>query len=284
MPLPHLGNVSIHRSNAAFDDLEFPEGLADLLVYRYGPGLEVRGSRRRKHVKTIGLLGGMSWESTASYYQTINRVVEERLGGLHSAKILLYSVDFHDVNQLQHAGRWVESGELLSNAARALQSAGSEFLVLCTNTMHRIAPQIEASVSIPLLHIADAAAESISSAGLTRVGLLGTRFTMEQEFYRGRLEERHGLKVMVPPEPDRESVHRIIFEELCRGQILEASRSEYRRVVSGLVARGCEGVVLGCTEIGLLLRPSDAPVPLFDTAEIHAEKAALYALGEEAFT
>ena len=235
-------------------------------------------------MKTIGLLGGMSWESTASYYQTINRVVGERLGGLHSAKILLYSVDFHDVNQLQHAGRWVESGELLSNAARALQSAGSEFLVLCTNTMHRIAPQIEASVSIPLLHIADAAAESISSAGLTRVGLLGTRFTMEQEFYRGRLEERHGLKVMVPPEPDRESVHRIIFEELCRGQIQEASRSEYRRVVSGLVARGCEGVVLGCTEIGLLLRPSDAPVPLFDTAEIHAEKAALYALGEEAFT
>jgi len=235
-------------------------------------------------VKTIGLLGGMSWESTASYYQTINRVVGERLGGLHSAKVLLYSVDFHDVNQLQHAGRWVESGELLSNAARTLQSAGSEFLVLCTNTMHRVAPQIEASVSIPLLHIADATAESISSAGLTRVGLLGTRFTMEQEFYRGLLEERHGLKVIVPSEPDRESVHRIIFEELCRGQILEASRSEYRRVISSLVARGCEGVVLGCTEIGLLLQPSDAPVPLFDTAKIHAEKAAFYALGEEAAT
>ena len=235
-------------------------------------------------MKTIGLLGGMSWESTASYYQTINRVVGERLGGLHSAKVLLYSVDFHDVNQLQHAGRWAESGELLSNAARALQSAGSEFLVLCTNTMHRVAPQIEASVSIPLLHIADATAESISSAGLTRVGLLGTRFTMEQEFYRGLLEERHGLKVIVPSEPDRESVHRIIFEELCRGQILEASRSEYRRVISSLVARGCDGVVLGCTEIGLLLRPSDAPVPLFDTAEIHAEKAAFSALGEEVAT
>jgi len=232
-------------------------------------------------VKTIGLLGGMSWESTASYYQTINRVVGERLGGLHSAKILLYSVNFHDVNQLQHAGRWAESAELLSDAARALQSAGSEFLVLCTNTMHKIAPQIEASVSIPLLHIADATAESISSAGLMRVGLLGTRFTMEQEFYRGRLEERHGLKVTVPPEPDRESIHRIIFEELCRGQLLEASRWECRRIVSGLVADGCEGVVLGCTEIGLLLQRSDAPVPLFDTAEIHAEKAALYALGEE---
>jgi aspartate racemase len=235
-------------------------------------------------VKTTGLLGGMSWESTVSYYQTINRVVGKHLGGLHSAKILLYSVDFHDVEQLQHAGRWVESGELLSNAARGLQSAGADFLVLCTNTMHRVAPQVESSVSIPLLHIADATAESISSAGLTQVGLLGTRFTMEQEFYRGRLEERHGLKVVVPPERDRESVHRIIYEELCRGQILEISRSEYRRIVSDLVARGCEGVVLGCTEIGLLLQPSDAPVPLFDTAEIHAERAALYALGNEAAT
>jgi aspartate racemase len=235
-------------------------------------------------VKTTGLLGGMSWESTVSYYQTINRVVGKHLGGLHSAKILLYSVDFHDVEQLQHAGRWVESGELLSNAARGLQSAGAEFLVLCTNTMHRVAPQIESSVSIPLLHIADATAESISSAGLTQVGLLGTRFTMEQEFYRGRLEERHGLKVVVPSERDRESVHRIIYEELCRGQILETSRSEYRRIVSDLVARGCEGVILGCTEIGLLLQPSDAPVPLFDTAEIHAERAALYALDKEATT
>jgi len=235
-------------------------------------------------VKTIGLLGGMSWESTVAYYQTINRVVGKHLGGLHSAKILLYSVDFHDVEQLQHAGRWAESGELLSNAARGLQSAGAEFLVLCTNTMHKVAPQIESSVSIPLLHIADATAESISSAGLTQIGLLGTRFTMEQEFYRGRLEERHGLKVVVPSERDRESVHRIIYEELCRGQILETSRSEYRRIVSDLVSRGCDGVVLGCTEIGLLLRPSDAPVPLFDTAEIHAERAAFYALGKEAAT
>jgi aspartate racemase len=222
----------------------------------------------------------MSWESTVSYYQTINRVVGKRLGGLHSAKILLYSVDFHDVEQLQHADRWAESGALLSNAAQTLQSAGAEFLVLCTNTLHRVAAQIEDSVSIPFLHIADATAESISSAGLTQIGLLGTRFTMEQEFYRGRLEERHGLKVIVPSEPDRESIHRIIYEELCRGQVLEASRSEYRRIVSGLVARGCEGVVLGCTEIGLLLRPPDASVPLFDTAEIHAEKAAFYALDE----
>jgi aspartate racemase len=240
------------------------------------------GGRRRRYVKTIGLLGGMSWESTVPYYQTINRVVGERLGGLHSAEILLYSVDFHEIEQLQQAGRWEESGELLSNAARALQSAGAEFLVLCTNTMHRVAPQVETHVSIPLLHIADATAERISFAGLRRVGLLGTRFTMEQEFYRGRLEERYGLEVAVPSEEDRESVHRIIYGELCRGQILERSRAEYRRVVSELVARGCEGVILGCTEVGLLLRSSDVQVPIFDTAQIHAEKAALYALGEEA--
>lgn len=233
-------------------------------------------------MKTIGLIGGMSWESTVLYYQTINRVVRERIGGLHSAKILLYSVDFHDVERLQHAGRWEEAGAFLSNAAQTLESANAEFLVLCTNTMHRVAPQIEASVSIPFLHIADATAESISSSGLTRVGLLGTRFTMEQDFHRGRLEERHGLKVVVPSEHDRESVHRIIYEELCRGRILETSRSEIRRIILDLVASGCEGVVLGCTEVGLLLQPSDAPLPLFDTAEIHAKKAALYALGETA--
>jgi aspartate racemase len=233
-------------------------------------------------MKTIGLLGGMSWESTVPYYQIINRVVGERLGELHSARILLYSVDFHDVERLQHAGRWEEAGALLSNAARVLESAGAELLVLCTNTMHRVASQIDASISIPFLHIADATAERICSSGLTRVGLLGTRFTMEQDFYRGRLEERHGLEIVVPSERDRESVHRIIYEELCRGQTLEASRSEIRRIILGLVARDCEGIVLGCTEIGLLLQQSDAPVPLFDTAQIHAEKAALYALGEEA--
>ena len=240
------------------------------------------GNSSGEDMKTIGLLGGMSWESTVSYYQTINRVVGERIGGLHSAKILLHSVDFHDVERLQHAGRWEEAGELLSSAARNLESASAELLILCTNTMHRVAPQIEASVSIPFLHIADATAERISSAGLTRVGLLGTRFTMEQDFYRGRLEERHGLEVVVPSERDRESVNSIIYEELCRGQVLESSRSEYRRIMSDLVAAGCEGIVLGCTEIGLLVQPSDAPVPLFDTAEIHAEKAAAYALDDEA--
>jgi aspartate racemase len=221
----------------------------------------------------------MSWESTVPYYQTINRVVGQRLGGLHSARILLYSVDFDEIERLQHAERWHEAGELLARAGRTLEAAGAEFLVLCTNTMHRVAAQIEAAVSIPLLHIADATARRIAASRLDTVGLLGTRFTMEQDFYRGRLE-RHGLEIVVPSEADRESTHRIIYEELCRGRILDSSRSEYRRIVSDLVARGCEAVVLGCTEIGSLLRPSDSPVPLFDTAQIHAEEAARYALAE----
>ena len=213
-------------------------------------------------MKTIGLIGGMSWESTVPYYQTINRVVGERLGGLHSARIVLYSVDFHDIEQLQHAERWSEAGEILVGAARALERAGAEFLVLCTNTMHKVAPAIEASVRLPLLHIADPTAEKIQAAGVTRVGLLATRFTMEQDFYRGRLEGRHGLQVLVPPAEDREIVHRVIYDELCRGKTLEGSRA----------------VILGCTEIGLLVRPRDAAVPLFDTTLIHAETAARFAL------
>jgi aspartate racemase len=229
-------------------------------------------------VKTIGLLGGMSWQSTVPYYQTINRVIGERLGGLHSARIVLHSVDFHEIEQLQHADRWPEAGQILAGAARSLEGAGADFLVLCTNTMHRVASQIEDAVTIPLLHIADATAGRIKAAGLHRVGLLGTRFTMEQEFYRGRLEAQHGLDVLVPPEDDREAVHRIIYEELCRGRVLESSREQYQDVVSALVRRAAEGVILGCTEIGLLLRPSDAAVPLFDTAAIHAEAAADYAL------
>jgi len=246
--------------------------------------ISVSNERPGEKVKTIGLLGGMSWESTVSYYQIINRVVGERIGGLHSARILLHSVDFHDVEQLQHAGDWDEAGTLLSDAARNLETIGAEFLVLCTNTMHRVAPQIEAGISIPFLHIADATAESISSSGLGRVGLLGTRFTMEHDFYRGRLEERHGLDVVVPSESDRETVHRIIYDELCRGKILETSRIEILQIVADLVASDCEGVILGCTEIGLLVQNTDTGVPLFDTAGIHAEKAALYALEEEAAT
>lgn len=229
-------------------------------------------------MRTIGLLGGMSWQSTVPYYQTINRATGERLGSHHSAPIVLYSVDFQEIQLLQHAGRWTEAGDILAGAARALERAGAEFLVLCTNTMHKVASQIEEAVGVPLLHIADATAEPITAAGLKRVGLLATGFTMAQDFYSGRLRDRHGLEVLVPPDGQRETVHRIIYEELCHGKVLESSRSEYQRAVSDLVARGAEGVILGCTEIGLLLRPGDAAVPLFDSTEIHAEAAVRYAL------
>ena len=229
-------------------------------------------------MKTIGLLGGMSWESTVTYYQTINRVVGRELGGLHSARIVLHSVEFHAIQALQHAGRWAETGAILADAARSLERAGADFLVLCTNTMHIVADQIEAATPLPFLHIADATATRIRAAGLTCIGLLGTRFTMEEAFYRGRLEDRHGLRVVVPPPTDRAVVHRVIYDELCRGRIDEGSRREYQRIVGGLVAAGAQGVILGCTEIGLLLRPEDATVPLFDTALIHAEAAAVLAL------
>ncbi|GAB4566732.1 MAG: aspartate/glutamate racemase family protein [Rhizobacter sp.] len=229
-------------------------------------------------MKTIGLIGGMSWESTVPYYRLINETVAARLGGLHSARLVLYSVDFHDIERLQHAGDWAAAGELLADAARSLQAAGADVLVLCTNTMHKVAAQIEAAVSIPLFHIADPTAAEIRAAGHTCVGLLGTRFTMEQGFYRDRLTERHGLRVLVPEAGDREIVHRVIYEELCLGRIEPASRAEYRRVMVSLVARGAEAIILGCTEICLLVDASDASVPLFDTTGIHARKAAEWAL------
>jgi aspartate racemase len=230
-------------------------------------------------MKTIGLLGGMSWESTLPYYRLINQRVGERLGGLHSAKILLYSVDFQEIEILQHAGRWEEAGELLAAAARALVRGGADFLVLCTNTMHKVAGAIEEAAGLPLLHIADATAAEIAQAGLGRVGLLGTRFTMEEDFYRRRLEER-GLAVLTPGEDDRALVHRVIYEELCRGKIVDASRREYGRVLAALVERGAQGVILGCTEISLLVEPDscDGGVPLFDTTAIHARAAADFAL------
>jgi aspartate racemase len=232
-------------------------------------------------MKTIGLIGGMSWESTVPYYQTINRVVGRRLGGLHSAKVALYSVDFDDIEKRQHAGKWEESGQILADAARAVRRAGADFLVLCTNTMHKVAPQIEAAVDIPLLHIADATAARVKAAGVARVGLLGTRFTMEEDFYRGRLDSQHGLEVLTPPAHERGLVHQVIYGELCLGKVRHESRSGFQAVVNGLVARGAQGVILGCTEIGLLLRSGDAPVPLFDTAAIHAEAAAEFALGDD---
>ncbi|MHB8800855.1 MAG: aspartate/glutamate racemase family protein [Thermoanaerobaculia bacterium] len=231
-------------------------------------------------MKTIGLIGGMSWESTVPYYRTINERVKERLGGLHSARVALYSVDFADIEPLQRENRWAESGELLARAGRAVEAAGAELLLLCTNTMHKVAPAIEAAVSIPLLHIADPTAEAAKAAGVGTIALLGTRFTMEQEFYRERLEKRHGLSVLVPPPDDRETVHRVIYDELCRGVVREESRRAYRELIRRLVDRGAEGVILGCTEIGLLVSPSDAPVPVFDTTRLHAEAAVDLALRE----
>ena len=229
-------------------------------------------------MKVIGLIGGMSWESTVPYYCHINELVKQRLGGLHSARIVLYSVDFHDIEKLQHAGRWDEAGAILAAAAQALVAAGADFIVLCTNTMHKVVGAIESAVTIPVLHIADATAAEIQRAALRRVGLLATRFTMEQDFYRGRLEHAHGLQVLVPPAADREIVHRVIYDELCRGIVREESRAEFRRIVADLVRAGAGGVILGCTEIGLLFRAADASVPVFDTTEIHAEAAATYAL------
>lgn len=232
-------------------------------------------------MKTIGLIGGMSWESTIPYYRQINESIKERLGGLHSAKVILYSVDFHEVERLQHRGDWEAAGALLADAARSLEAAGAHFLVLCTNTMHKVAPAIEAAVGIPLLHIADPSAAEIKRAGLSRVGLLGTRFTMEQEFYTERLRQRHGLQVLIPSEPDREIVHRVIYEELCLGRVVDASRAQYRRIMADLVEQGAEAIILGCTEISLLVEPCDASVPLFDTTRIHALAAAECALRED---
>ena len=229
-------------------------------------------------MKTIGLLGGMSWESTLPYYRHINEAARERLGGLHSARLVLYSLDFHEIEALQRQGDWAAAGTLLADAARRLESAGADFLLLCTNTMHKVADAIEAASALPLLHIADPTAAAIQAAGLQRVGLLGTRFTMEQPFYRQRLEDRYGIQVLVPDEPDRAEVHRVIYEELCRGVVSEASRQAYRQVISSLVARGAQAVILGCTEIGLLVRADDAEVPLFDTCVLHAQAAAERAL------
>jgi aspartate racemase len=229
-------------------------------------------------MKTLGLLGGMSWESTVPYYRIINRTVNEHLGGLHSAEILLYSVDFQQIEEIQMAGQWSEAAGLLTSGARRLENAGADLLVLCTNTMHKVADEIEAAISIPFLHIADATGDAIRYRSLSVVGLLGTRFTMEETFYRQRLEDRYGLHVVVPEDPDRDVVHRVIYNELCRGQILEESRQKYRKILHRLAASGAEGIILGCTEISLLVRPEDSPVPLFDTTEIHARRAAEMAL------
>ena len=224
-------------------------------------------------MKTIGLIGGMSWESTVTYYQVINEAVKRRLGGLHSARILLYSVDFEEIEKCQSAGEWEKSGEILAGAARALERGGAECVVICTNTMHKVAPQVQAAVGVPLLHIVDATAARLERSGVRRVALLGTRYTMQQDFYQRPLCER-GFEVLVPDEEDMERINGIIFDELCLGQVREPSRAVFLQVLEKLRRRGAQGAILGCTEIGLLVRPQDIGLPLFDTALIHAQRAA----------
>jgi aspartate racemase len=229
--------------------------------------------------QVIGLIGGMSWKSSAEYYRLINEGVRAHLGGLHSARCLMWSFDFADIEVLQRTDRWDEAADLMVDAARRLERGGADFLVIATNTMHIAAPQVQAATRLPLLHIADPTAARIQTAGLRRVGLLGTAFTMEQDFYKGRLVQEHGLEVLVPEAPDRALVHRIIYEELVQGCILESSRQTYREVIERLVARGAEAIILGCTEIMLLVAPGDCPVPLYDTTGLHAEAAVARALG-----
>ena len=229
-------------------------------------------------MKTIGLLGGMSWESTALYYKWINELVKEKLGGLHSAKIAMVSLDFQEIEDLQHRSEWEASGEILSKAAQQIEAAGADFLLICTNTMHKVAPQVEAAINIPLLHIADATADAIKQQGINTIGLLGTNFTMEQDFYAGRLSEKHGLKVLIPNQRDREIVHRVIYDELVLGNVKEASRNEYLHIMAQLQDEGAQGVIEGCTEIVMLVQQKHTVIPLFDTTAIHAKKAVEMAL------
>jgi aspartate racemase len=231
-------------------------------------------------MKTIGLLGGMTSESTVPYYQIINRRVNERLGREHSAKLLLYSVDFEELAVAMNSGNWEEAGLILGKAAARLEGAGADFLVICSNTMHKVVPAVEDCIRIPILHIADAAAAEIKRKGFRKVGLLGTRFTMEHAFYRSRLETEHGIEVIVPPERDRATIHEVIEEELGFGKLLEASRAEYLRIIDDLGREGAEGVILGCTEIPLLVQGRHSKVPLFDTTALHAQAAARFALGD----
>ncbi len=230
-------------------------------------------------MKTIGLIGGMSWESSLEYYRILNQTTRDRLGGLHSAKIILFSVDFADMAAMQHEGRWDDISEILVEAAQQLQMAGASMVLVCANTMHRLADDIEAHISIPFLHIADATAEAVKAQGLHRVGLLGTKFTMEEAFYRQRLAENHGLEVIIPDAPGREAVHRIIYDELCQGRFTPESRQRVLALGQDLAEAGAEGVVLGCTELELLVGDSRATVPLFPTTRIHAEAAVNLALG-----
>ncbi|MEE4251418.1 MAG: aspartate/glutamate racemase family protein [Alcanivoracaceae bacterium] len=229
-------------------------------------------------MKTIGMLGGMSWESTATYYQLINTGIKQHLGGLHSAKIAMISVDFDAIEKLQSKGDWDGSARLLSQAAQSVEAAGADFLVICTNTMHKVAPQIEAALSIPILHIADATGAALTQAGCTRVGLLGTAFTMEQTFYKDRIKDKYGIEVITPNPTDRSIIHRVIYEELCLGHVTSGSRQQYLEIIDQLAHNGAQGVILGCTEISLLVQQQHTSIALFDTAAIHAAAAVSLAL------
>ena len=229
-------------------------------------------------MKTIGLIGGMSWESSIEYYRIINEAVKEKLGGLHSAKSIMVSVDFAEVEILQREGKWGEAARMMVDAAKSLENGGADFIVICTNTMHKAADEIQANVKIPLLHIADATAQLVKDSGIRTIGLLGTRFTMEEEFYKGRLSQNYGLKVIIPNAGEREIVHRVIYDELVIGEIKQHSKEQYIGIIENMVNQGAEGIILGCTEIGLLIHQQDCRVPLFDTTRIHAEAAVEYAL------
>ncbi len=229
-------------------------------------------------MKTIGLIGGMSWESTAEYYRIINETVKEKLGGFHSAKMIMYSVDFSEVEEMQNLGQWDDAARLLIEAARKIEKAGAEFGLICANTMHKVFDKVQKSIAIPLLHIADVTAQEIQKCGIHKVGLLGTRYTMEQDFYKDRLQKKYCLKVIIPAQRERTEIHRILYNELCLGKIRKISRDRFKKIIAGLVARGAEGIILGCTEIPLLVDKRDYNVPIFDTTELHARAAVEYAL------
>jgi len=229
-------------------------------------------------MKTIGLIGGMSWESSLEYYRIINETVKEKLGGFHSAKCLMYSVDFEEVEKLQRNGKWDEATALMIDAAQRVKKGGADFVVICTNTMHKMAEEVQNSINIPLLHLADVTAERIKAQGLKKVGLLGTKFTMEEDFYKGRLIKKHGLEVMIPDDEEREAIHNILYNELCMGEIKKISKDKFKKIIDNLVLKGAEGIILGCTEIPLLIDKEDYEIPLFDTTRIHAEEAVEYAL------
>jgi len=229
-------------------------------------------------MKTIGMIGGMSWESSLEYYRIMNQAVKEKLGGFHSAPCILYSVDFNDVEKLQHQGDWESLTRLMIEAAQRVKKAGADFLVICTNTMHKMADEVQGAIQIPLLHIADVTAEAVKANGQSRVGLLGTKFTMEQDFYKGRLQEIHGIDVLIPEDKERQVIHDILYNELCLGEIKELSKGKFQSIIQNLVKRGAQGVILGCTEIPLIVRQEDYEIPLYDTTALHSRAAVDFAL------